>query len=323
MIQINTSLIWEELKNKFTINGTNQGYGINFSINKKHLLFNDLNKKIDLIFDFIFPSWVKKLMYDQIKMGLSFFIFRDKLYFKKYGLDYLKSGYNDELLKDFVLNSGIGYSHNSLKAFFYLRKIEKFISSPIEKPINVLEIGPGLFNFGYLLFTISKYSRINYVAIDLPNMIELLQIKVLNYNLNDVTIFSRSQIADYLECTCNKKLLLITTEDLDFKVGEFDLVVNHESFSEMNITDVNTYIDYISKLLKTDGLLFLVNRLLRVQNLNNRVSPNLDNITKFWDYNLDKFATKYLEKDEFRDLIPSESSNPNFIYIGQKIESTM
>lgn len=256
-------------------------------------------------------------------MGLSFFIFRDKLYFKKYGLDYLKSGYNDELLKDFVLNSGIGYSHNSLKAFFYLRKIEKFISSPIDKPINILEIGPGLFNFGYLIFTISKYSRINYVAIDLPNMIELLHVKIPYYNLNDVTIFSRSQIADYLECTCNKKLLLLTTEDLDYKVGEFDLVINHESFSEMNITDVNTYIDYISKLLKTDGLLFLVNRLMRVQNLNNRVSPNLDNITTFWEYSLDKFATKYLQKDEFRDLIPRESSNPNFIYIGQKLESKM
>lgn len=238
-------------------------------------------------------------------------------------MDYLKSGYNAELLKDFVLNSGIGYSHNSLKTFFYLRKIEPFISSPIDKPINVLEIGPGLFNFGYLMFTISKYTRIKYVVIDLPNMIELLQIKIPNYNLNNVMIFSRSQIADYLECTCDKKLLLLTTEDFDYKVGEFDLVVNHESFSEMKITDVNIYIDYISKVLKVDGLLFLVNRLIRVQNLSNVVSPALDNITTFWNYSLDKFATKYLGKDEFRDMIPAESKNPNFIYIGQKLKNKM
>ena len=131
----------------------------------------------------------------------------------------------------------------------------------------------------------------------------------------DVSVYLSHEIDDFIKCKNKKKIIFILPIDLRDVELNYDLFVNHESFGEMDIDTVNKYINQISKKMKKDSIIFLVNRLSR--NVDNW-SINTSHLTNFFDYNLTFFDKLLMKIDNFRNIIPRQQHLPNVIYIERK-----
>ena len=186
-------------------------------------------------------------------------------------------------------------------------------------------VGAGVFNFGHLLSL--QLSHFEYVVCDLPEMIasafrEINEKYIPNCS-GDYEVFLPTEIDKFEMSRSNRKILFIIPEQLKSDcLGQnkrFDLFVNHESFAEMDIDVVNSYLGYLPKLMKTDSFVFLVNRHTRpqAQTYEQFRKLNLRGITCFSDYQLE-FCSEILKKEDvFRASIHGLQMNPNVFYIGK------
>ena len=133
---------------------------------------------------------------------------------------------------------------------------------------------------------------------------------------NDIEVFLSHEIDLFIKSNNKKKIIFLLPSDLENLNFNFDLFVNHESFGEMKINTVNNYIHQVSKKMKTNSILFSVNRLSRSVS---KWSIDGSHLTNFFEYNLVNFETLLIKIDNFRNLIPRQHALPNIIYIGKKI----
>ena len=326
------SPLWENFRESFSENSSDlRGYGINLDIN---------NSKITIIYKIIhiiriplyfinFVGRAYKKFSSYIEKIFSRLILGNKNNTQSWGMsDYDYKIYKkDNLLEDFYsyTNKRIMFSHNTLKSFSYLKKFEdetKFIENNSDKKLNIFEIGAGIFNYGALLSL--KVKSFNYVICDLSEVIvsSCHQVEKLNKYGFDISIFFANEITEYINSSSDKKIIYFSPAEIE-KIKElgfhFDLFVNHESFAEMNIETVNSYLKFVSEIMKKDSLLFIVNRHSRPQILVKDIDnlKSIDQITSFSNYYLD-FATPVYEAiDQFRTKIPVQNLTPNVFYIGK------
>ena len=303
-----------------------RGYGCNTKINNKQI--NRFRKfyfytKVFMLPIKVVSKFFNSLKYYYIKI-ISYLILKNSSAHIKFGISgYNLTNYDSSLLQKFnktLAKENIFFSHNSLKSFFYFQKIKEYLkinsNSKIEK-LKAIEIGAGLFNFGYIIS--KNVKELNYVVIDLAEMINSAVYEIMDFYEPDFEIFLPNEIDEYYNSNSKRKVLFITPDLINKIKPGFDLFINHESFAEMNIDVVNDYLKNIKKLLRKKAYVFLVNRYCRIQatKKHDLENLNLESITTFLDYKLDFSYPIIFEIDSFRQKIPGQNNNPNILYIGQ------
>tara|TARA_B100001989_G_scaffold118758_1_gene83696 strand:+ start:426 stop:1475 length:1050 start_codon:yes stop_codon:yes gene_type:complete len=238
-----------------------------------------------------------------------------------YGFEYgnLKEKYFKKNSKDLLLYEKIFkkinwiYSYTSFKSFCYFAKFKDYIDIKEINNKTILEIGSGLCNFFTILDT--QLESYTYICLDIPEMIPAAYKCVCETkNSKDIDIFLPNQVSQAVNSNADKKLIFITPDQLKDCGYSFDLLINHESFAEMNINIVNSYLKTFKKLANKDAILFLVNRLARQTN---REDHKFETYTFFEDYDIKDVSIIYKEIDEFRALIHGWENQENIFYIGR------
>ena len=317
--------LWQKYRKSFTVNSPRnyRGYGINPFSNARRSLYLIFRAGVSLPYRLI--NSLNWRIHQILLRLISFLIFKgDAHAADRFGI----SQYNDKIYDEDLLSQfknrftpyGIGISHNALKSFSYLAKLEK-AGLKLHSPVNVLEVGGGLFTFGHLFA--SSVKSFNYVVIDLPEVIFAAKEEITNcYSDTGVTrydVFDSKTLEKFSKSPSKRKVIFISNDETDL-LNElnmsFDLFINHESFSEMRLLSVNSYLRLAKKHLAKGGLVNLVNRVSRYQLEETKSETNIEQITNFDKYDLSKLQTVVLEICEFRGRIPSQNKHPNFFYIG-------
>ena len=205
------------------------------------------------------------------------------------------------------------YSYNSFKSFCYFAKFKDYIDIKEINNKTILEIGSGLCNFFTILDT--QLESYTYICLDIPEMIPAAYKCVCeSKNSKNIDIFLPNQLKEGVKSNADKKLIFITPDQLKDCGYSFDLLINHESFAEMNINIVNSYLKTFKKLANKDAILFLVNRLARQTNREDR---KFETYTLFEDYDIKDLSIIYKEIDELRVLIHGWENQENIFYIGR------
>jgi putative sugar O-methyltransferase len=317
--------LWQKYRKSFAANSPSdyRGYGINPYSNARRSLYLIFRTSVSLPYRLV--NSLNWRIHQILLKIVSFLIFNgDAHAADRYGISqYNHKIYDEHLISQFKNRFspyGIGISHNALKSFSYLVKLEK-AGLNLNSPINVLEVGGGLFTFGHLFA--SSVKSFNYVVIDLPEVIIAAKEEIAkNYSKTGVTsydVYDSKTIEKFLNSPSKRKVIFISNDESNLLIKlslSFDLFVNHESFSEMNLLTVNSYLRLAKNHLASEGLVNLVNRVSRYQ-LEERLSESsTEQITNFDKYDLSNLKTKIIEICDFRGRIPSQNKHPNYFYIG-------
>jgi len=328
----NASKVWTSNRKSFpnSKSGSFRGYGLNVKSKNGVKLYKNLSKIVT--FPRIFFTKIILNLEKYFLKIISIFLFGHKDNAIRWGLDSRGfENYDKKLIKSFendFNNKGIFFSHNTIKSYSYLKSLNthtNFIDKNKNIKLNILEIGAGLFNFGHLL-TI-KIEKFNYVVCDLPELIRTVTRQIVDeYNKTSMyEIFLPNEIDDFLESKSDRKILFITPKQIDDAKKlqiKFDLFINHESFAEMEINTVNSYLRNVATLMKSNSLLYIINRHSRPQAItaNDFIKlETFDQLTSFDDYELDFAETIIKEIEPFRTRLPGQCHLPNVLYIGKVI----
>lgn len=320
----NRSKIWKNYEGTLSRTGSLRGYGLNLTYSSRRValyrkLILVLRRSLLLgrIFDYIlFKAYIV------VERFLSFLFFGEFRASEKYVFSkFDHNAYDPALLQRFASrfeSQGVFFSHNTIKSFSYLEQLEPYLD--VKDEISCLEVGAGVFNFGYLLSR--DYHTYSHVIVDLPVMIEQCSALLKGHYEFDGEVFLPHEQEAFKLSTSKKKILFLEPHQVDEVEGEFDLLVNHESFAEMDIVTVNDYLKGLSKHVRTHGIAFLVNRISRPQARTEKDYSDLtdlDQVTNFSDYELGAFETLLQTVDPFRQKLREQQRNPNVLYIGRKI----
>ena len=324
-----TSNIWDNLRKDFQSTETSlRGYGLSTISNTRIAFFRQFSRYMALPWRAL--RLVSNRMIGITDKSLSRLFLGDKRAAKKYGYSHYRiSDYDKDDLADFQHRYGmynIGFSHNTFKSFSYLKRLEQNVE--LESKLSIFEVGAGVFNFGHLLSL--QLSQLEYVICDLPEMIASAFRQINEHYIpkcsGNYEVFLPTEVDEFYKSRSSRRILFITPEQL--KSGclgndkRFDLFINHESFAEMTIDVVNSYLGYLPKLMKRGSFVYLVNRHTRPQakTYEQFKGLSLQEITCFSDYNLD-FCTEILkETDMFRSKLDGQQMLPNVLYIGEITE---
>ena len=311
------SKLWEKLELRFINQGGLNGYGINPNSNLTiYKIYMYLVWLLDIFFSPLkILNYLINQVYQKLFVLLSLIFYKDSKAHIKYGfLKYKSHIYDKELVSEFKVKChSIGFSHNSLKVFSYIKILESqgFFELFNGRRIKILEIGPGAFNMAKLL--LEHRQGIDYVSIDLPEIKNFMLKNFSSLQIN-ATLTPYSYVKTPV--ATGNTVTMLSTNEMNLLRGNFDLFINTESFSEMDIGNVNRYLKLFKSHSTGQSAVFLVNRLMRIQSFYPYKEEDIEKITYFKDYNLSEYKTKYLKLDMFRNRIPNEGKHPNFIYYG-------
>ena len=159
--------------------------------------------------------------------------------------------------RTFIKNDSNNNSLRNNNHFYELLKKNTLLS----KYKNILEIGAGCGILASLLLQEKK----KYFIVDIPNMI-LCSSSYL------MTIFPNKKYCLPNELTKSvdlddKDIIFITPNQIKFlKDNYFDLIINNQSFQEMNYSEIDAYFNLIKRSLKFEGKFFSSNRLKKETN---------------------------------------------------------
>lgn len=323
----NASKIWNILRKDFQLNKSNlRGYGLSTIPLNKIRLYRTFYRYLSFPFKGTLHVTTKAI--SLLERVLSWAILAgDKNAAVKFGFsDYKAEIYPESDLKEFLdkyWKHNIGFSHNTFKSYSYLKRLNNSVN--IGNEVSIFEIGAGVFNFGHLLsFQLSKFE---YVVCDLPEMIAMAFNEINNKYLplcdGNYEVFLPTEIKEFERSNNYRKVLFITPDQLNDGVlgsqKRFDLFINHESFAEMDIDVVNSYLNHLPSLMKVGAAVNIVNRHTRPQckSYEDFRGLKLENITCFDDYRLDFCEVVLKESDTFRAAIHSQQSLPNVYYVGK------
>lgn len=302
--KVKVSPLWESFIGDFRTNeGSFRAYGLNHQVSNDRIrrfwkFARGVNAAARL------TSTALELMQGQALRFLSTLLLGGRDSAGLYNLGrYTSLDYDNDLLEAYENElgpHGLYFSHNTLKSFSYLRRLAPFLEGQSPGPLNVLEIGAGLFNFGHLLSL--RLDSFTYVVVDLPSMIDRAVEQVANYPAKSYEVFTEGQLEEFWSSTADRRVLFIPPNRLIELGGKisFDLFVNHESFAEMPLPVVNEYLKDVKALLRAEALVFLVNRISRVQSVRKRVTVAPEAITDFYLYDLTAITEVSVEVDQFR-----------------------
>jgi putative sugar O-methyltransferase len=324
------SNLWSEYSKDFDLKKPSslRGYGINNKFNQNKIdKFYKVSERVESIFSFLqkilrYMVYIIDIIKNYIKNIISLVIFNDRYAAERFSLkDYPSSIYNKhkkesdtyEEYNVFNEKEGFYFSHNSYKSFSYFQELKRFINFEENSIRNIIEVGSGVFNFGIILT--KRLKEFTYVCIDLPDVAMQGYLSASEFIDNDVDIFLPHELNKFNSSKNKKKIIFLIPSQLENLERKFDLFVNHESFSEMNIDVVNNYLSTIKNKMESDSIIFLVNRFSRLQSKNEEDMS----FTDFDNYELSDFKILLKKIETFRRYIPVQKFLPNIIFIGKKI----
>jgi putative sugar O-methyltransferase len=211
---------------------------------------------------------------------------------------------------------GWKYSLNSFKSFYYFYKLEELTELESFCGKNILEIGSGMCNFAMILM--DELDEFNYICLDLPELVPAAYLSISKYfRSNNIEVFLPHELEASKASASKRKLTFITPEQLKYTDICVDLFINHESFAEMRIETVNSYLDEVKKIANSGAIFYLVNRLCRQTDRN---SGSYNTYTFFDKYDLGSLATIYKEIDELRTYRMGRETGENVIYLGRCVK---
>ena len=165
----------------------------------------------------------------------------------------------------------------------------------------------------------SNLNSFTYVCLDLPNMIPHgYKTFTDNLNLDNIEVFLPHEIKDFNNSKSQKKIIFILPNQINEIGLLFDALINIESFGEMPQSTANNYINSIKKKMNKNALIFLINRIARCVDLNDKT--NLKSWTLFSEYPLEDFDILEKKVDDFKDLNSNiEGNRSNILFVGKKI----
>lgn len=283
-------------------NHTYRGYGLNHTFsNHRVRVFWRLARGVNFVAGRI--EALANLLRRVLLRLLSVLIFGGPLVQERFGVGrYSDADYESDLLDRFENEfdgKRIYFSHNTLKAFHYLEQITPQLKLRNSAPY-ILEIGAGLFNFGHLLSF--RFKHFAYVVVDLPEVQWAARSEISSYPGRNYDLFDSSTLNGFLQSAAPRRVLFLEPAELGKLQGKitFDLFVNHESFAEMPLNVVNSYLHQVKLLLDPGALLFLVNRISRIQALNKSEAISPEMVTDFAEYDLGGVQVLSKELDRFR-----------------------
>jgi putative sugar O-methyltransferase len=132
------------------------------------------------------------------------------------------------------------------------RNYEK-IKNEINKNSKILEIGAGI---GILASIITSFEKnITYYICDLKSTLNLVYI-FLKKNFPDIKV---NFYAPDQKIYKKSNIILINNNDINKLKENFDIIINIDSFGEMDKLDVDLYFNYASKNLKKNGTFYVNN----------------------------------------------------------------
>ena len=313
---LNQSDLWKEASKSFA-NDNSRGYDFNYdrSINVQNQLYLYVNKFFEIVH--------KVSIYINKKSHriLSLLLFRDYQKYKDYRLDLnfnCKNYLQQDCTPDFLnfynklkIQHKLYDSYSTIRIIYYFYYICNEIKE--RESLNVLEIGGGVCNLAKLFCT--TVENLNYFVIDLP---DVMSYAYNNFDLDDVKLslpqeFNEQKISFDNEA---KNIQWLLPDQLStIPNSKFDLIINTESFAEMDTNVSSSYTSSIPDLLNSNGIYFSNNRLFRDisrHNTSEYTSPifynNFDNKLIMYKYFIDRF----------RASIKNYSETPNLIQIFKK-----
>lgn len=306
-----TSEIWEVAKDNFTSETGLRGYDNNWDTNiskqiemhaRINISFAKLKSKVDR-----FERFMHQI--------LSYWFFRSRSEYKKHrldlnnkillrNLDEIEEGFQSywDSYSQKVL---IEKSYSSVRIAYYMFELSKHIKLN-NKKLNILEIGAGAANLAFSI--LSTATECAYVIIDLPEVGSVAK-KIFSKH-KEIQI--HNDIASFEADQSSKKILWITPDEIDqINHMSFDVMLNTESFAEMQLSVALEYCKLASKFLRQSGIFLNVNRIARDPNENDKrkvySSPVL--------YNPTDLELIYYKFDQFRACYPDFFNTPNLISV--------
>jgi len=323
------SPLWNEFVKDFSsdADGTHRGYGISLLGHRRTIfsmrVFSLIRVLVSALGKLGISERSRSRVLSKSKIVTSRLLLDDARAADRYSLfEYDFSSYPKGLVRRYkrAVGAQLGISHHSLKCFFYLERLNQVLGSKV--PSSILEIGAGAFNFGQLWLT-EVSGKQTYVVVDLPDVARAAVHELRNKGLDkqgNYKIFDRTQLLDFLSSREPRKVLFATPAQLpEIRSLSFDLFVNHESFAEMRTNTVNSYLDFVEKSMKSEGIVFLVNREFRSQSATLDSGEDPSETTKFDNYNLGWLRVILREVDPFRASLGPHGDTPNVFFIGQKL----
>jgi putative sugar O-methyltransferase len=130
----------------------------------------------------------------------------------------------------------------------------KYLEKKIKNNSKILEIGAGV---GYLAALITFFKKLDtYYICDLSSTLKIIY-KFIKSNFPEMDINYYNDQNFY-----NKKkqgIILINNYEIEKLKEKFDLIINIDSFGEMDKHIVDSYFDYAHKSLKKEGIFFVSN----------------------------------------------------------------
>lgn len=313
---LNQSDLWKEASQSFA-NNNSRGYDFNYdkSIHKYNKLYLYVNKCFYLINKF--SIYTKK----KIHRILSLFLFKNHQKYKDYRLDldfdckkYLDEGCTVDFLQFYnSLKEKLKLydSYSTIRVIYYFYHIYKEIEQ--KESLNVIEIGGGVCNLAKLLSTTVK--NVNYFVVDLPDVMSFAYNK---FDLNDVKLSLPHEYNDQkvIYHPVGKNIQWLLPDQLSTLArNKFDLVLNTESFAEMDPSVSKSYTSLIPDLLNPTGIYFSNNRLFR--DISSHQTGKYTSPLFYNSFNNNLIIHKCFI-DNFRASIKDYSDTPNLIEIYKK-----
>lgn len=182
----------------------------------------------------------------------------------------------------------------------------------------ILEIGPGGCNLASLLK--HHFNNKCFILIDLPETL-ILSLSIIN------ELFPQSKVLFPNECDTkiNEKLMekydfiFLTPSQINLLEDNIiDLSINTNSFGEMNINQINQYLDLIQRVSKSGSYFFNTNRIEKYAIANKYEKDNINALpTRYIDY---RFFNNDIKFYEICDFTTEVQRNPNFTRLEKVIK---
>jgi len=199
-------------------------------------------------------------------------------------------------------------TYNTLKTVYFFDKLLKNCGLSHHPELSIFEIGAGTANLA-VLFGVHSLCK-NYYIVDLPEMLLPASYELYKY-LPDAKQFLPSEVGHEEEIRLDPdriNYILLTPDQISLiPDNSMDLVINIESFGEMEQPVANKYVAAMYRVLRKNGYLFSANRESRIVSENNGVAY----FTTYWKY-------PFLDSDE---VILQEYCPMRDFVMGEKIRN--
>ncbi len=233
-------------------------------------------------------------------------------FFKKNSaIERLKFEFKEQKHNKIILPDSKILNRQQALAYLFFNDIINIDQIDKLKKINYLEIGPGA---GHLTLLFLKHLEINKInLIDLPEIIPLTFIYI-SYMFPNVSISLPNEVTSR-----EKSLVSFETPSSIDNIDTFNLMVNTQSFGEMNLSNIKTYFNFLRSKCDDQNIFYCYNRVEKYMKNQNNTDNKLQPI-RFTEYNWSEKDEVLLYKlDDFHHIYSKQPFFKKAVKLSKKI----